>query len=108
MHSNFYKEMFKMINKQQSYAIKIEAKIRKEFQCDREQGAFADSDFARKQPFTALLCILTHKYSYIDKNDKEKIDSFIVEFSEYANLRIDDLLNDDKESELQKMIRFID
>lgn len=80
----------------QSYAIRIEVYLREVFGCERFGfGGIANSDFIRKQPFTAMLSALSYIYANAESEKRENIEEFIKDKMFYSEMSIDYLLSFD-------------
>ncbi len=77
----------------QEPAVNIEFILRNVFNCDRLGiGGLVNSDYIRKYPFHAMMCGLTYIYSTADTDKRESIDNFFNEYSYYASMSVDYLL----------------
>jgi hypothetical protein len=80
----------------QSYAVSIEHILCNVFGCERFGfGGVVNSDFIRKQPFTAILSGLSFIYATAGREKQLEIEAFIEEFSFYSEMSIDGLLSFD-------------
>ena len=80
----------------QSYAINIEHILSNVFRCERFGfGGVVNSDFIRRQPFTAVLSGIAFIYATAGEEKQLEIEKFIEEFSFYSKMSIDDLLSFD-------------
>lgn len=80
----------------QGYAVSIEHILCDVFNCERfGYGGIVNSDFIRKQPFTAMGCGFSFIYA-LAKNDKQKeIIAFIDDYSFFSEMSLDTLLSFD-------------
>lgn len=78
----------------QGYAISIEHILCDVFDCERFGfGGIVNSDFIRKQPFTAMLSGLSFIYATAKDYKQEEIINFIEEYSFYSEMSLDMLLS---------------
>ncbi len=83
----------------QSYAVDIEHILRSIFDCERYGfGTVVNSDYIRKQPFSALFCGLAYLHSNSAPEKKAQIEKFIEEHMFYADMSLDYLLSFDTNS----------
>ena len=82
------------VMRSQSYAIDIEHILWGVFNCERFGfGGVVNSDYIKKQPFSALFCGLAYLYSSSTPEKKARIENFIEDHMSYANMSIDYLLS---------------
>lgn len=80
----------------QNYATSIEHTLCYIYECERFGfGGIVNSDFIRKQPFTAMVCGLSFVYSTAASNQKIEIEKFIEEYSFFSEMSLDLLLSFD-------------
>jgi hypothetical protein len=84
------------IGSAQGYATSIEHILCNVYQCERFGfGGIVNSDFIRKQPFTAMVCGLSFVYSNATNNKQIEIEKFITEYSFFSEMSLDLLLSFD-------------
>ncbi len=78
----------------QGYAINIEHILCNVFDCERFGfGGIVNSDFIRKQPFTAMACGLSFVYSTASDIKGIMIKKFIEDYSFFSEMSLDLLLS---------------
>lgn len=78
----------------QGYAVSIEHILWDVFECERFGfGGIVNSDFIRKQPFTAMACGLSLVYANAANNKRITIEKFIEEYSFFSEMSLDLLLS---------------
>ena len=83
----------------QGYAINIEHILCNVFECERFGfGGIVNSDFIRKQPFTAMACGLAFIYATCGSLQREEILAFIGEYEFFKEMALDTLLSFDTSS----------
>lgn len=87
------------VMRSQSYAVSIEHILCTIFDCDRFGfGGVVNSDYIRKQPFSALFCGLACLYPNSAPDKKARMEKFISDHMFYAEMSIDYLLSFDTNS----------
>ena len=82
-----------MINPQ-NYAVQIEHILCDIFECERFGfGGIVNSDYIRRQPFSAIACGLSFVYATADLVKRRIIEKYIEEYSYYSKMSIDVLLS---------------
>ena len=80
----------------QMFAVNIEHILCDVFECERFGfGGIVNSDFIRRQPFTAMACGLSFIYANAETKKQAEILKFIEDYSFYSTMSIDDLLSFD-------------
>lgn len=78
----------------QGYAVSIEHILCKVFDCERfGYGGIVNSDFIRKQPFTAMACGFSFIYATAKSDKQKEIIEFINDYSFFSEMSIDTLLS---------------
>lgn len=83
----------------QSYAVDIEHILWGVFNCERFGfGGIVNSDFIRRQPFTAFFCGLAYLYPNSSPEKQQMFLEFIQSHTFYSEMSIDYLLSFETES----------
>lgn len=83
-----------MIENPQSYAIRIENRMRDTFECERLEAIdLVDSDYIRSHPFLVVMCTLTFLCKQDEADDIRIVSDFFNKFRDYDKLSIDELLS---------------
>ena len=91
----------------QNHAVNIEFILRDVFNCERYGlGGIVNSDFIRKQPFTAIACGLSFLYATAEFESQLEIINFIEEYSFFSEMSIDFILSFDTSSKVVNGINF--
>lgn len=86
------------MNNPQVYAVEIEHKMERVFNCERYGvGGLVNSDHIRRYPFHSMICTLTHLYCNANKN---VIDNFFDKYSLYSDWSIDTFLSFDTQEKV--------
>jgi len=85
----------------QVYAVQIEHIMCRVFDCERLGiGGLVNSDYARKNPFTAMMSTLTHLYKNGNIQTEKAVAEFFDRYSYYGDWSIDELLSFDGDSKI--------
>ncbi|MDD2401681.1 MAG: hypothetical protein PHI90_11295 [Clostridia bacterium] len=88
-----------------NYAIKIEGLLRDVFDCDRAGfGGIADADFIERSAYTAIACALARYYGVVSEKEQKKIEEYLNRYSFYSDKRLEDIIKEFKNSEVETMI----